>query len=197
MTDSSTTILNINSDIKRACEVLRNGGIILYPTDTIWGIGCDATNDDAVAKIYQLKQRCDSKALIILLGSDNQLHQYIDDVPDIAYELIDAAIKPLTIVFDKGRNISKSLCAEDGSVGIRVTNEQFSKQLCRVYRRPIVSTSANISGTPTPLRFNEICDEIKNGVDYIVEYRRNDTSKNQPSSVIKLGNDGTIKILRH
>ncbi len=197
MADNSNTILDINSDIKRACEVLRNGGIILYPTDTVWGIGCDATNADAVSKIYRLKQRCDSKALIILLGNDYQLHQYVEDVPDIAYDLIDASIKPLTIVFDKGRNICKSLCAEDGSVGIRITNEQFSRQLCRAYRRPIVSTSANISGTPTPLRFNDICDEIKNGVDYIVEHRRNDASKNQPSSVVKLGNDGTIKILRH
>ena len=194
--DINTNISGIDADIKNACEVMRNGGIILYPTDTIWGIGCDATNPKAVAKIYQLKQRCDSKALIVLLNDVNQLHRYVDDVPEIAYDLIDAAVKPLTVVFDQGRNLCKELCAEDGSVGIRITRENFSQKLCRAFRKPIVSTSANISGSPTPLTFSQISDEIKQGVDYIVKSNRNNTTS-QPSSVIKLSNDGCIKILRH
>lgn len=184
-------------DIKKACEVMRNGGIILYPTDTVWGIGCDATNSEAVAKVYKLKQRCDSKALIVLLDNENLLQRYVDEVPDIAYELIDVSIKPLTIIYDKGINLSKELLADDNSIGIRITREEFSLQLCRAFRKPIVSTSANISGQPTPNCFNEISQEIKQGVDYIVEYNQLNTEPHQPSSVIKLSQDGAIKILRN
>ena len=168
-------------DIKKACEVMRNGGIILYPTDTVWGIGCDATN---------------SKALIVLLANENHLQRYVDDVPDVAYDLIEVATKPLTIVYDRGRNMCNELYAPDGSVGIRITHEEFSRQLCNAYRKPIVSTSANISGTPTPMTFEQISSEIKNGVDFIVSYRQNDATQ-QPSSVIKLSQNGIIKILRN
>ncbi len=185
------------NDIKKACEVMRNGGIILYPTDTVWGIGCDATNNEAVAKVYKLKQRSDSKALIILLDNENHLQRYVYNVPDIAYELIDVSIKPLTIIYDNGINLSKELLAEDNSIGIRVTREEFSRQLCRAFRKPIVSTSANISGQPTPNCFHEISQEIKQSVDYIVKYNQQNTEPHQPSSVIKLSNDGIIKILRN
>ncbi len=187
----------IDEEIKKACEVMRNGGIILYPTDTVWGIGCDATNSKAVARIFELKQRIDSKALIVLLSNENHLQQYVDDVPDIAYELIEATVKPLTIVFDRGRNMCKELYAPDGSVGIRITREEFSNRLCYKYRKPIVSTSANISGSPTPITFNQISNEIIDGVDYVVNYRRDDNGNHQPSSVIKLSENGVIKILRN
>lgn len=188
--------ISINDDIKKACEIMRQGGIILYPTDTVWGIGCDATNSDAVARIYNLKQRCDSKALIIMLGDINQLSKYVDNIPEIAYNLINVAVKPLTIVYDNAINLCNELCATDGSVGIRITNEYFSRQLCNAFRRPIVSTSANISGQSTPLCFNDISNEIIQGVDYVVENRRNDINNISPSSVIKLSQDGSIKILR-
>ena len=188
--------MSIDDDIKKACEILRQGGLILNPTDTVWGIGCDATNSKAVKRVYQLKQRCDSKALIVLLGNENQLSRYVDDVPEIAYDLIDVATKPLTIVYDKAINLCNELCAEDGSVGIRITREDFSRRLCNTFRRPLVSTSANVSGLPTPSTFNEICEEIVKGVDYVVTHRRNDISKSIPSSVIKLSHDGAIKILR-
>lgn len=193
---SNREVISIEEDIKKACEVLRQGGLILYPTDTVWGIGCDATNSEAVARVYNLKQRCDSKALIVMLADENQLCRYIDDVPDIAYELIDVATKPLTIVYDNAINLCKELCAEDGSVGIRITRENFSKRLCKAFRRPIVSTSANISGQPTPIMFKDISNEIISGVDYVVENKRNQNGKATPSSVIKLSHDNSIKILR-
>ena len=193
----SKETISIDEDIKNACEVLRKGGLILYPTDTVWGIGCDATNSKAVQRVYQLKQRCDSKALIVMLGNENQLQQYVKDVPDIAYDLIEVATKPLTIVYDDAINLCPELCAADGSVGIRITSEHFSQLLCRKYRRPIVSTSANISGEPTPKTFDKISERIKNGVDYIVSNLRNNTTNQQPSSVIKLSHNGIIKILRN
>lgn len=193
---SNREVISIEEDIKKACEVLRQGGLILYPTDTVWGIGCDATNSEAVARVYNLKQRCDSKALIVMLADENQLCRYIDDVPDIAYELISVATKPLTIVYDNAINLCKELCAEDGSVGIRITREDFSKRLCKAFRRPIVSTSANISGQPTPIMFKDISNEIISGVDYVVENNRNQNGKATPSSVIKLSHDNSIKILR-
>lgn len=190
------SIISIDEDIKNACDIMRKGGIILYPTDTIWGIGCDATNSNAISRIYDLKRRCDSKALIVLLAHENQLQRYVKEVPDIAYELIDVSIKPLTIVYDNAINLCNNLCADDGSVGIRVTREFFSQKLCHIYRKPIVSTSANISGEPSPLQFKDISDKIKQGVDYIVTNYQNKNCSNSPSSVIKLGQNGTIKILR-
>lgn len=189
--------MSIDEDIKLACETLKNGGIILYPTDTVWGIGCDATQSDAVKRIFEIKRRADNKALIVMLGNERHLDRYVDDVPEIAYELSKLSDRPLTIIYDKGLNLAPELLGEDGSVGIRVSHEEFSSRLCNTYRRPIVSTSANISGTPTPITFNEITDEIKSQMDYIVSHRRNDKTKHKPSSVIKLSGNGTIKIIRN
>lgn len=186
----------MEEDIREACEVMRRGGVILYPTDTVWGIGCDATRSDAVRRVFEIKRRSDSKALIVMIGDPDVLWKYVDEEPEIARQLIEVADRPLTIVYDHGRNLAPELLADDGSVGIRVTGEEFSRRLCNAFRRPLVSTSANISGDPTPLTFSEISEEIKNSVDYIVKSRRDDTTLHSPSSVIKLGNDGTVKILR-
>ena len=186
----------MQDDIKKAIEVLKSGGIILYPTDTVWGIGCDATNEDAVKKIYELKQRDDSKSMLILLDNPSKLQTYVQDVADIAWDLIDLTDKPLTIIFDGAKNLATNLIAEDGSIGIRVTSELFSRELCKQFRKPIVSTSANISGEPTPKLFSNISDSIINGVDYVVNYRRKENKAGEPSGILKLGKDGTIKIIR-
>ncbi|MDR1707014.1 MAG: threonylcarbamoyl-AMP synthase [Prevotella sp.] len=186
----------MNEDIKKAFDVLVAGGLILYPTDTIWGIGCDATNEDAVRRVYELKKRTDSKALITLLDSPAKLNYYIGDVPDVAWDLIELADKPLTIIYDNARNVASNLIAEDGSLAIRITKEAFSQGLCNRFRKALVSTSANISGESSPSNFSEISDEIKNGVDYIVRYRQEDTAKTKASSIIKLGKSGEIKIIR-
>lgn len=186
----------IAEDIKTAVQTLRKGGLILYPTDTIWGIGCDASNEDAVRRIFQLKQREDSKAMICLVDSANRMQRYLRQVPDVAWDLVEFAEKPLTLILDGAVNLAPSLIAEDGSVGIRVTRENISHELCYRYERAIVSTSANISGAPSPSCFAEISDEIKNGVDYIMLSRQNDLSKGKPSQIIKLGFDGQIQIIR-
>jgi L-threonylcarbamoyladenylate synthase len=186
----------MNEDIKKAFDILVGGGLILYPTDTIWGIGCDATNEDAVRRVYELKKRTDSKALITLLDSPAKLNYYIEDVPDVAWDLIELADKPLTIIYDNARNVASNLIAEDGSLAIRITKETFSQGLCNRFRKALVSTSANISGEPAPANFSEIGDEIKNGVDYIVQYRQEDTTKAKASGIIKLGKSGEIKIIR-
>lgn len=186
----------IAEDIKTAVETLRKGGLILYPTDTIWGIGCDASNEDAVRRIFQLKQREDSKAMICLVDNANRMQRYLRQVPDVAWDLVEFAEKPLTLILDGAVNLAPSLIAEDGSVGIRVTRENISHELCYRYERAIVSTSANISGAPSPSCFAEISDEIKNGVDYIMLSRQNDLSKGKPSQIIKLGLDGQIQIIR-
>lgn len=187
----------MNDDIKKAIEVMATGGLILYPTDTIWGIGCDATNEDAVRRVYELKKRADSKALIILTDNPVKLDYYLEDAPAIAFDLIDASIdKPLTIIYDKARNLASNLIAEDGSIAIRITDEKFSNELCKRFRKAIVSTSANISGDPSPANYAEISETIKNGVDYIVNYKQSDTSKSKPSSILKLSNSGEIKIIR-
>lgn len=186
----------IAEDIKTAVQTLRKGGLILYPTDTIWGIGCDASNEDAVRRIFQLKQREDSKAMICLVDNANRMQRYLRQVPDVAWDLVEFAEKPLTLILDGAVNLAPSLIAEDGSVGIRVTRENISRELCYRYERAIVSTSANISGAPSPSCFAEISDEIKNGVDYIMLSRQNDFSKGKPSQIIKLGLDGQIQIIR-
>ena len=183
-------------DIKKACQVMREGGVILYPTDTIWGIGCDATNEDAVRRVYEIKQRQDSKAMLVLVDSSVKVDFYVQDVPEVAWDLIELADKPLTIIYSGARNLAANLLAEDGSVGIRVTNEEFSKRLCQQFRKAIVSTSANISGQPSPKSFNEISEEVKSAVDYIVGYRQEETSNPKPSSIIKLDKGGVIKIIR-
>ncbi len=186
----------MEDDIKKCIEVLNKGGLILYPTDTIWGIGCDATNADAVKKVYELKRREDNKSMLVLLGGDNLLDRYVRDVPEVAYELIDAAVSPLTVIYDNGYNLASNLLGENKSIGIRITKEQFSQTLCRRFRRPIVSTSANVSGEPSALTFSEISDVIKNGVDYIVKFRQGDKTPHKASSIIKLGADASIKIIR-
>ncbi|WP_029904583.1 L-threonylcarbamoyladenylate synthase [Prevotella sp. 10(H)] len=186
----------MNEDIKKAFDILVAGGLILYPTDTIWGIGCDATNEEAVRKVYELKKRTDSKALITLLDNPVKLDYYINGVPEIAWDLIELADKPLTIIYDNARNVATNLIAEDGSLAIRITKETFSHELCKRFRKALVSTSANISGETSPANFSEISEEIRNGVDYIVEYRQDDTSKSKASSIIKLGKSGEVKVIR-
>ena len=175
---------------------MEQGGIILYPTDTVWGIGCDATNEEAVKRVYELKKRVDSKAMLVLVDKEVKIDFYISEVPEIAWQLIEVSEKPLTIIYPHARNLAANLLAEDGSVGIRITQEEFSKKLCERFRKAIVSTSANISGQPGAANFSQISDEIKQGVDYIVQYRQDDTSTPSPSSIIKLNEDGTIQIIR-
>ena len=189
----SKTDMNVYSD---ALEALRNGGVLLYPTDTVWGLGCDATNEEAVRRVYEIKHRADSKAMLVLVDSAVKVDFYVQDVPAVAWDLIDVADKPLTIIYSGARNLAPNLLAEDGSVGIRVTGEEFSKALCFRFRKAIVSTSANVSGQPSPRTFAEISDEIKNAVDYVVEARRTEAGPARPSSIIKLGQGGEVKIIR-
>lgn len=186
----------MTDDIQKACEVMQGGGIILYPTDTIWGIGCDATNEEAVRKVYALKQRADNKAMLVLIDSEAKLDRYVSDVPNVAWDLISVADTPLTIVYSQGKNLAPSLLGEDGSIGIRITREEFSRRLCEQFRKPLVSTSANVSGEPSPANFSEISDVIKEEVDYIVKYRQEDRSKVSPSHIIKLGDGGVFQIIR-
>ena len=184
------------ADIAQCLKTLSAGGLILYPTDTVWGIGCDATNAEAVKKVYQLKQRNDSKALIVLIDSADHLDHYVVDVPMIARELIDVAVKPLTIIYEGAYNLAKNVLGEEDSVGIRIPNDEFCHSLCERFGKPIVSTSANVSGQPTAKCFNDIDAAILEGVDYAVEYRRNETGAHQPSNIILLSRDGTFKIIR-
>lgn len=186
----------IDSDIQQAISTLKRGGVILYPTDTVWGLGCDATRSDAVKRIYEIKKRADSKAMITLLSNPDDLWRYLDDVPEVAFQLIEAAVRPLTIVYDHGRNVAPELLAPDGSIGIRITQERVSSTLCQCLRRPLVSTSANISSQPTPSIFREISSEIINAVDYVMTSRRDDNRKTSPSQVIKLTDSAVITILR-
>ena len=186
----------MNEDIKKACEVMQNGGVILYPTDTVWGLGCDATNEEAVKKVYEIKKRIDNKAMLVLIDNPVKIDYYVDNAPEISWDLLEVAVKPLTIIYPNARNLAPNLIGEDGSVGIRITKEDFSKRLCERFRKAIVSTSANVSGEKTPLNFDEISDEIKDKVDYIVSYRQDDLSKPQPSGIIKLGDGGLIQVIR-
>jgi L-threonylcarbamoyladenylate synthase len=186
----------MEEEIKNACEILWKGGIILYPTDTIWGIGCDATNEKAVRRIYEIKKRSDVKSMLVLLDSSVKLNFYVNDLPEIALDLIEVSDKPLTIIYSGAKNVAPCLVAEDGSLGIRITDEAFSKKLCQRFRKPLVSTSANISGQAAPENFSKINDEIIRSVDYVVNYRRNDNQAAQPSSIIKVGAGGLIQIIR-
>ena len=183
-------------DIREAINVMNQGGVILYPTDTIWGIGCDATNEEAVKKVYSIKQRIDSKALITLVDNEVKVEFYVRDVPEVAWDLIEFSEKPLTIIYDNARNLAPNLLAEDGSAGIRVTKEPFSRELCMRMKRAIVSTSANISGQPSPKNFNDIPEEIKQAVDYICISRREEKKNPPASSIIKLGAGAEVTIIR-
>jgi L-threonylcarbamoyladenylate synthase len=186
----------MQNDINKAVEVLKNGGVILYPTDTVWGLGCDAVNPLAVDRIYRIKRRDDSKSMIILMENPALLDRYIEDVPEIAWDLVEISNTPLTVIYPKAKNLASNLLAEDGSIGIRFTKEEFTTRLLQRFRRPVVSTSANISGKKTPAFFDKISQEIKDQVDYIVEYRQNDIMPAKPSGIIKLWPDGHIEIIR-
>nr|MBC7613322.1 threonylcarbamoyl-AMP synthase [Pseudopedobacter sp.] len=186
----------LKEEINKALEVLKSGGIILYPTDTVWGLGCDATNAEAVAKIFKLKNREDSKSLIILLDTDNKLQSYISEVPDIAYDLIEYTEKPLTIIYSGAKNLAKNLINHDGSIGIRIPKHEFCQQLIQRFRKPIVSTSANISGEPTPTNFSEMSQTIIDGVDYVVDLEQESTEKKEPSTIMKLEADGKFIFIR-
>lgn len=186
----------IAEDIRQAVQTLRQGGLILYPTDTIWGIGCDATNPEAVSRVYQLKQREDSKALICLVDSPDRMQRYFRQVPDVAWDLIDCADTPLTLILDGATGVAENLTAEDGSLGVRVTKEEISRELCFRFQKAIVSTSANVSGEPSPATFRDIDPVIIEGVDYVMKSRQNDHSAAKPSSIIKLRPDGEVKIIR-
>ncbi|KGF19316.1 translation factor Sua5 [Prevotella sp. S7-1-8] len=183
-------------DIKKAVDVLKNGGVILYPTDTVWGIGCDATNAEAVAKVYAIKKRDDSKALICLVDSDARLQRYVRQVPNIAWDLMDAAVKPTTVILDGAVNLAPNLIADDGSIALRITNEPFSRQLCYRFQKAIVSTSANISGEPAAQNYQDISQELLDSVDYVCFSRRNEHKPHTPSSIVKLGPTGEVTIIR-
>ena len=194
-------------DIKNAVEVLRRGGVILYPTDTVWGIGCDATNAEAVKRVYEIKQRDDSKALICLVDSDARLQRYVRNVPDVAWQLIDSlqaaagdsdagASRPTTLILDGAVNLAPNLIAEDGSIALRITQEPFSKELCYRFQKALVSTSANISGEPAAQNYCDIDPRIVEAVDYVCWTRRQEHKPHQPSSIIRLRADGEVTIIR-
>ncbi|MGN1247872.1 MAG: L-threonylcarbamoyladenylate synthase [Paludibacteraceae bacterium] len=203
------------SDLEEAVRVLRMGGVIVYPTDTVWGIGCDATNEEAVRKVYALKRREDSKSMLVLLDAPGKLQGYVEEVPEMAWELLECTMedmprpltpspqagrgssnRPLTIIYPGAKNLAKNLIAADGSVGIRITQESFSKALCERLRRPVVSTSANISGEPAAKTFRQISEEVLQQADYVCLFRRDDEQEKQPSSIIKLGLHNEIQIIR-
>lgn len=186
----------MKEDVKKCCEILKTGGTILYPTDTIWGLGCDATNAEAVNKIFTIKNRAGDIPLLVLVNSVAMLERYVVDMPQVAYDLIDCATSPLTIIFDQARNLPENLIGKDGSIGIRVTNEAFTDNLIQQFHKPIVSTSANIHGNPSPEFYKDIDNQIIDSVDYVVNYRQNDMKKSKPSQIIKLGNNGQITIIR-
>ena len=188
--------MKLEDDIKKAVEVMRKGGVILYPTDTVWGIGCDATNAEAVARVYEIKHREDSKAMICLVDNDNRLQRYVRNVPDVAWQLFDCAEDPTTIILDGAINLAPNLIADDGSIAMRITREEFSKQLCYRFQKPIVSTSANISGEPTAQNYCDINQEIIDAVDYVCWTRRQEHKPHKPSSIIRLREDGQVEIIR-
>jgi L-threonylcarbamoyladenylate synthase len=187
-------------DIRNAVEVLRQGGVILYPTDTVWGIGCDATNEDAVRKVYEIKQREDSKALICLVDSDARMQRYVRNVPDVAWQLIDslqdADSTPTTLILDGAINLAPNLIAEDGSIALRITQEAFSKELCYRFQKALVSTSANISGQPAAQNYCDIDPQLLEKVDYVCWSRRQEHKPHKPSSIIRLRPNGEVTIIR-
>ena len=189
-------IMDRKEDIKNAVEVMRKGGVILYPTDTVWGIGCDATNEEAVAKVYKIKQRDDSKALICLVDSDARLQRYVRNVPNVAWDIFDLVTKPTTIILDGAVNLAPNLIADDGSIAMRITQEEFSKELCYRFQKAIVSTSANISGQPAAQNFQDIAPELLEAVDYVCYSRRQEKKPHTPSSIIKLTENGEVTVIR-
>ena len=185
----------MNEEIQKAYEVIQQGGIILYPTDTIWGIGCDATNADAVAKIYALKRREESKSMIVLMNGEKMMYNVFHNIPDVAWQIIDFAEKPTTLILDNPKQVATNLIAADKSLGVRIVKEPFCFKLLERMKKPLVSTSANLSGMPSPASFSEIASEIINGVDYVVNLHRDRTGA-KPSAIIKLTNDSQVTIIR-
>ena len=186
----------MREEINKAFEVLKNGGIILYPTDTVWGLGCDATNVDAVDKLNAIKGRAADKSLIILLDTDSKIQSYVNEVPEVAYDLIEYAESPLTVIFSNAKNLANNVPNADGSIGIRIPKHDFCQQLLQRFRKPIVSTSANVSGEPTPLFFDEITEEIKEAVDYVVDLEQENRTPKKPSTIVKLGSGGQFEFTR-
>jgi L-threonylcarbamoyladenylate synthase len=187
---------DFSEDIKNACDVLRKGGTILYPTDTIWGLGCDATNKDAVSKIFELKKRPENMSMIVLVCNEVMIERYVREVPEIAWQLIEVADKPITIIYPGARNLAVNAIASDGTIGIRICKDDFCNQLISRFGKPIISTSANFSGEKSPSFFDEISEDLAKAVDYSVTYRQSDTQPTEPSSIIKIGLGGEIKIIR-
>lgn len=189
-------VTKYDKDIRNAIEVMRRGGVILYPTDTVWGLGCDATRSDAVERIFAIKQRADSKALICLVDSANRLQRYVRNIPDVAWDIIELATKPVTVILDGAANLAPNVMAEDGSAAFRVTREEFSHELCYRFQKPVVSTSVNISGMPAAATFGDISEEMLGMVDYVCLSRRREKARRAPSSVIKLSLSGEVNIIR-
>ena len=187
--------MDINQEIHNAFEIIQQGGIILYPTDTVWGIGCDATNPEAVAKIYQLKKRAETQSMIVLMNGEKMIYNVFKDIPEVAWQIMDLSEKPTTLILDKPRNIAPNLIAADNTLGIRIVKEPFCFKLMEKMKKPLVSTSANISGQPTPIAFAAISPEIIKGVDYVVNLHR-DKIAGKPSTIIKLTSDSQVKVIR-
>ncbi len=188
--------MNYTDDIEAALRVLKDGGVILYPTDTVWGLGCDPTNKDAVERIFRIKKRGENKSLIILVNGTDMLKHYVVNMPEAVFSMTLPANKPLTIIYPEGRNLAAGVCSEDGSVGIRICSEPFCKDLISDFGKPVVSTSANTSGSEPPSVFEEIEKSIIASADYVVKYRRDDIRRCPPSSIMKAENDGSVKIIR-
>ena len=187
--------MDINKEVHNAFEIIKEGGIILYPTDTVWGIGCDATNEKAIQKIYALKQREESKSMIVLVNGERMMHQVFNEIPEVAWQILDFSEKPTTLILDKPKNVAKNIIAEDNSLAVRMVTEPFCYKLMERMKKPLVSTSANISGMFTPKSFKEIAPEILKGVDYVVNLQQDKICKN-PSTIIKLGLDSQVKVIR-
>lgn len=185
----------MNEEIINAYEVIKEGGIILYPTDTVWGIGCDATNPEAVAKIYKLKQRAETQSMIVLMNGEKMMYNVFKNIPEVAWQILDLSEKPTTLILDEPRNVAPNIIAADNSLGVRVVKEPFCFKLLERMKKPLVSTSANISGQPTPIAFKDISLEIVNGVDYVVKLNQ-DKIAGKPSTIIKLTNDSQVKVIR-
>ena len=188
--------MNFDIDIEQSLTVLQSGGLILYPTDTVWGIGCDATNAAAVAKIYALKKRSDEKSMIVLLADENEIPKYVSQPNPKIFDYIKGIHKPTTFIYEGAINLAENMTHADGTIGIRITNDTFCKKLISRFAKPLVSTSANISGYPTPVLFEDIDVEIKNGVDYVVQHRQDDVTAASPSAIVKLNVDGSLTIIR-
>ena len=187
--------MEINTEVHNAYEIIKNGGIILYPTDTVWGIGCDATNEEAIRKIYALKQRIETKSMIVLTNGERMMHNIFKEIPEVAWQILDLSEKPTTLILDNPKNVAKNIIAEDNTLGVRMVTEPFCFKLMERMKKPLVSTSANISGMFTPKTFKEISPEILKGVDYVVNLQHDKICKN-PSTIIKLGLDSQVKVIR-